>query len=65
MRKMASMAFLFEEAVAFNQPIGQRDTSMVSKLYGIFNHAISFNQPLNQWNINHNVAEDDEDYGHK
>ena len=40
----------FQDAVAFNQPIGNWDISNVTNLRATFYNANAFNQPLNQWN---------------
>ena len=38
-------------AEAFNQPIGDCDTSKVSNMRFMFSRAKSFNQPVDGWNI--------------
>ena len=38
-------------AEAFNQPIGDWDTSKVSNMRFMFSRAKSFNQPVDGWNI--------------
>ncbi|WP_338131540.1 BspA family leucine-rich repeat surface protein, partial [Vibrio caribbeanicus] len=45
---------MFSGATAFNQPIGDWDTSEVGSWYfagmaGMFKGAISFNQPIGNW----------------
>ena len=41
---------MFNNAFAFNQPIGSWNTSNVTNMSGMFNNASIFNQPLNGWN---------------
>jgi surface protein len=45
------MSGMFMNAEAFNQPIGDWDTSKVSNMRFMFSRAKSFNQPVDGWNI--------------
>ncbi len=45
------MAYVFNNAKSFNQPIGDWDMSHVTKLAGAFAGASSFNQNINNWDV--------------
>jgi hypothetical protein len=49
------MAGMFTNAVAFNQPLNNWNTSFVIEMNDMFNNALLFNQPINTW-INYNVS---------
>jgi surface protein len=46
---LISLAFMFENCTAFNQPIGVWNTSNVTTMYGAFVGAAAFNQNINSW----------------
>jgi len=48
--RISNMSFLFENARAFNQPIGNWDTSNVTNMWWMFAGAAAFNQPIGDWN---------------
>ena len=47
----ANMASMFFGATAFNQPIGNWNTSSVTNMSSMFQLAAAFNQNINNWNI--------------
>ena len=49
--KMKNMAWMFDIARSFNQPLNNWNVSKVKEMYGMFHEASSFNQPLNNWNV--------------
>ena len=46
----ANMASMFFGATAFNQAIGNWDTSNVTNMSAMFYSAAAFNQPIGDWN---------------
>lgn len=46
---VSTMATMFQNATAFNDPIGHWDVSNVSAMSNMFREAVNFNQPLNSW----------------
>ncbi len=42
---------MFESAIAFNQPIGNWNTTAVTNMGSMFWGASAFNQPIGNWNI--------------
>jgi surface protein len=50
LENVTNMAFMFQNATAFNSPIGGWDTGNVTNMLAMFNNAISFNQPIGSWN---------------
>ena len=47
---VTTMAWMFEDAASFNQPIGIWDTSNVRDMRGMFTGATNFNQDISNWN---------------
>jgi uncharacterized protein (TIGR02145 family) len=45
------MSWMFNQATAFNQPIGPWNVSNVIDMGGMFAAATSFNQPIESWNV--------------
>ena len=48
------MTFMFLNAIAFNQPIGDWNVSNVNYMRGMFHGATSFTQDLRNWSIPNN-----------
>ena len=44
---------MFEDAIAFNQPVGNWNTSHAARMDSMFKNAASFNQTLAGWDISH------------
>lgn len=44
------MQQMFQQSIAFNQPIGNWNTSAVVNMFAMFNVATSFNRPIGNWN---------------
>lgn len=44
-------AVMFEQAYAFNQPVGNWDMSNVETIYAMFKDATSFNQDIGSWDL--------------
>ena len=49
---------MLNDAVAFNQPIGNWNVSNVTNMESIFENALTFNQPIGNWNVS-NVTNTD------
>ena len=49
--KVENMSWMFKNANAFNQPIGNWDVSGVESMSHMFYGAKSFNQPLEKWDV--------------
>ncbi len=47
---VTNMSHMFNNASAFNQPIGGWNTAAVTNMDYMFNRASSFNQPIGNWN---------------
>ncbi len=47
---VTNMSLVFENAIAFNQPIGSWNTSAVTNMNEEFFNATAFNQPIDSWN---------------
>lgn len=47
---VTTMASMFSDALAFNQPIGSWNTAAVTNMSFLFDGATSFNQPIETWN---------------
>ena len=45
------MAWMFDDAHSFNQPLNNWNVSKVTDMECMFRRATSFNQPLNKWNV--------------
>ena len=45
------MQSMFSTALAFNQPIGNWNTSKVNNMVAMFNDARGFNQPIGNWDV--------------
>jgi hypothetical protein len=45
------MAYMFQDATSFNQPLGDWDVSGVSRMDYLFEGASNFNQDLGSWNL--------------
>lgn len=48
---VTTMAVMFGDALAFNQPIGTWNTAAVTNMSFLFDGATSFNQPIGSWNM--------------
>ena len=48
---VTDMAWMFDDAHSFNQPLNNWNVSKVEYMGGMFHDADSFNQPLNNWNV--------------
>ena len=48
---MNNMEGMFENARAFNQPIGAWNTSYVQKMQGMFEGATKFRQDISGWSV--------------
>ena len=48
---VTDMSFMFQEARAFNQNIGNWNVSAVTNMYGMFYGARAFNQNIGNWNV--------------
>ena len=48
---VTDMSSMFQNATAFNQPIGSWDVSNVITMGSMFNQASSYNQPIKTWNV--------------
>jgi surface protein len=48
---VTSMEYMFSNATAFNQPIGNWDLSNITIMNYMFSGASSFNKPIGNWNI--------------
>ena len=46
---MTDMSNIFNDAYAFNQPIGSWDTSNVTNMFRVFANVRAFNQPIGSW----------------
>ena len=49
--QVVNMEYMFQDAVAFNQPIDHWDVSNVQHMAAMFNGATTFNQPLGSWDV--------------
>ena len=45
------MAFMFEDATKFNQPLNYWNVASVTNMNGMFARASNFNQPLDDWDV--------------
>ena len=48
---VTDMSSMFENATAFNQPIGSWDVSNVINMGNMFSQSSSYNQPIKTWNV--------------
>lgn len=48
---VSNMAQMFDNAVAFDQPLDAWDVSFVFRMDGMFSNAAAFNQPLDAWDV--------------
>ena len=48
---VTDMSYMFEDAIAFNEPLNSWDVSNVRTMQGMFKGATSFNQPLGSWDV--------------
>ncbi|SDH41309.1 Por secretion system C-terminal sorting domain-containing protein [Dyadobacter soli] len=48
---VTDMSYIFNDAAAFNQPIGNWDVSAVTTMQGMFQRAMAFNQPIGGWDV--------------
>ena len=48
---VTDISYMFGDAIAFNQPIGECDTGAATKFEQMFFVAKAFNQPLAEWDI--------------
>ena len=47
---VTNMVSMFQNAAAFNQPIGNWDTSNITTTLSMFTNAVTFNQDISSWN---------------
>lgn len=58
MSNVTDMSYMFNNAVSFNQNIGNWNVSNVANMSTMFAFALSFNKDLSKWKVADNVTKE-------